>query len=1063
MSVTRHRRFLVSLVFVCAAGWVSVAHAQTAPTPRALIDEAKAMKAKGRFAAQESLATLARVRLEASAHPDTVLLAEALYWISNSRNSRFLFSDSIGVVAALRGREMLRAYPGAPDTLMFVLDRMLGYALDELQQVPRAIFYFREGRAIAKRRLDWGPLPMSVALYNLGNAFARFGSNDSALAMYEEALVYRRNLHQPHDAFLGEIYAGMGMVYEGQGKFDSAAEAFRSAIRSNEAQLEPTHPMHIGPLSRAGAFEFRRGDYALSFDYNRRALQALGSDPQNPNYWILRGSLAQALVEIGDLERARRELEETLPRIESIVGPTHVELLGGRLSLAAASWKLGAPARAREIYEGIQKLYAMDTTMVERGPLVAALAGEARLLYAQGVRDTALLLARRAQQVRSPGGATDLLPLLQALAIEMSVLADQGEWAEVDRVDARLTEELARFALRGSNASDIVWITRSKVASLRGRQGDAVNAAAEGARQARERLTRNVRALSDRQGLLLANSLSEPLDQLLVVGVADPGSLARAWDEVVRTRGLVRAEMTRRRIPASASMDSTQIRAHDAWVRAERRLAQFEVRLASSTHDRESDSIRAAMRSDVDEAERRWATVVPASSLADPGQVGLDLVRTHLRPDQALVGFVQVPDTRGERRLFALVARGGSAFLRSFNLGRVEDLGALTESWLAQLRETNAARRSESACRRAGALVRERIWKPLAAAVGARDLFVVPEAPISGLPLYALPQGPKGYLVESGVRLHVLDAEREVLAEPPARERGLLAVGGVDYGRSGNPAAAPQLAMASLSRAPTADCDSAALMTLPPLPGTDAEARAVEESWKRMTSAGPATRLSGDTATEEAVKTLAPSCGVLHIATHGIVLSDACENAARGTRGVGAVRPIASAKTGGVKRSRRAKSNPAAPALPSIPSPWLGRQVFLALANANHAREHWADENEGLLTAEEVTTLDLEGVDWVVLSACQTAAGPPWTREGRLGMQRAFHLAGARTVIASAWSVEDEATRQWMHALYDARAHGASSAAAASVTASRSVLQSRRAARKSTHPFYWAAFVASGE
>jgi len=541
-------------------------------------------------------------------------------------------------------------------------------------------------------------------------------------------------------------------------------------------------------------------------------------------------------------------------------------------------------------------------------------------------------------------------------------------------------------------------------------------------------------------------------------------SLARAWNEVVHTRGLVRAEISRRRLPALASLDSAQVEAHDSWVRAERRLAQFEVRLASATRDAVSDSTRAAMRADVDEAERRWARGLPPSTLEDPGQVSLDSVRTHLGSDQALVAFVQVADAREERHLHALVARGGSTMLRSFDLGRVEELAALTRSWLAQLGETNPSRRSEPACRRAGSLVRSRVWDPFAVALsGVRDLFVVAEAPVSGLPLYALPEGRRAYLVESGVRLHVLDAEREVLSRPATHEGlGLLAVGGVDYDRSQEAVPGRAQAIASLTRAPAADCDSAALVALPPLPGTDAEAREVETSWRRTPSVGTATRLAGQGATERALKTLAPGHKVIHIATHGIALSDTCGESAPGTRGVGGVLPVASAPTGtGRPPPKPAPSRPSVSR--SVPSPWLGRQVFLALANANHAREHLIDENEGLLTAEEVTTLDLAGVEWVVLSACQTAAGSSWTHEGRLGMQRAFHLAGARTVIASAWSVEDEATQQWMRALYDARARGASSAAQALASASRSVLEARRGAGKSTHPFYWAAFVASGE
>src|SRR5262249_51069652 len=120
------------------------------------------------------------------------------------------------------------------------------------------------------------------------------------------------------------------------------------------------------------------------------------------------------------------------------------------------------------------------------------------------------------------------------------------------------------------------------------------------------------------------------------------------------------------------------------------------------------------------------------------------------------------------------------------------------------------------------------------------------------------------------------------------------------------------------------------------------------------------------------------------------------------------------------------------------------------------------DENEGLLTAEEVSLLDLRGTDWVVLSACRTSVGGEWALQGVLGMQRGFHLAGARTVIASQWSVDDEATREWMEGLYRGGSMGDTDGSAAIAAASRSVLEARRRAHRSTHPFYWAAFTASG-
>ena len=83
--------------------------------------------------------------------------------------------------------------------------------------------------------------------------------------------------------------------------------------------------------------------------------------------------------------------------------------------------------------------------------------------------------------------------------------------------------------------------------------------------------------------------------------------------------------------------------------------------------------------------------------------------------------------------------------------------------------------------------------------------------------------------------------------------------------------------------------------------------------------------------------------------------------------------------------------------------------------------------------------------------------------EGVFGLRRAFHLAGAKTVIMSLWPVEDQTTRQWMSALYENRFTRNLSSADAVRQASLAVLRLRRTKGVSTHPFYWAAFVAAGD
>ena len=98
-----------------------------------------------------------------------------------------------------------------------------------------------------------------------------------------------------------------------------------------------------------------------------------------------------------------------------------------------------------------------------------------------------------------------------------------------------------------------------------------------------------------------------------------------------------------------------------------------------------------------------------------------------------------------------------------------------------------------------------------------------------------------------------------------------------------------------------------------------------------------------------------------------------------------------------------------------------------------------------------------------MLSACDTGVGELRAGEGLFGLRRAFQVAGARTVITSLWPVEDKATRQWMTALYRGRFLKGLGTAESIREASLEVLRQRRVKRQSTHPFYWAGFVAAGD
>ena len=122
----------------------------------------------------------------------------------------------------------------------------------------------------------------------------------------------------------------------------------------------------------------------------------------------------------------------------------------------------------------------------------------------------------------------------------------------------------------------------------------------------------------------------------------------------------------------------------------------------------------------------------------------------------------------------------------------------------------------------------------------------------------------------------------------------------------------------------------------------------------------------------------------------------------------------------------------------------------MAFAGANRRAKASEGEEDGILTAEEVASLNLEGTEWAVLSACDTGLGTIKAGEGVFGLRRAFQVAGARTVIMSLWSVDDQATRAWMRALYEGRLSKQLNTANAVRGAALSVLQQRRLSGQST-------------
>ncbi|MEO5948474.1 MAG: CHAT domain-containing tetratricopeptide repeat protein [Chitinophagaceae bacterium] len=212
----------------------------------------------------------------------------------------------------------------------------------------------------------------------------------------------------------------------------------------------------------------------------------------------------------------------------------------------------------------------------------------------------------------------------------------------------------------------------------------------------------------------------------------------------------------------------------------------------------------------------------------------------------------------------------------------------------------------------------------------------------------------------------------------------------------------------------------------PELPGTAEEIKQIRQLFENNKTATKF--FVKATASEENLKGLNTDASKeLHIATHGFFLPETNDK-----------------KKNDVVRKGNNYSR--------IEDPLL--RSGLILAGGNYA---WAGNKpvegveDGIVTAYEISQLDLSKTELLVLSACETGLGDVKGSEGVFGLQRAFKMAGVKKMIVSLWQVPDKETAELMISFYSYWFKGK--------TIKDAFAQAQADMRKKYSPFYWAAFV----
>jgi tetratricopeptide (TPR) repeat protein len=926
---------------------------------------------------------------------------------------------------------------------------------------------FRAARDLYRKVLDsfLRTLPADApqvqgARQGLAIASAGLGDLRGALSLQEQVLdVVSRTLPEEHP----EVQAArlnVAVTAEMLGDLTRARAIQEKVLESYSRILPDDHPNlqmareHLAvTLGTLGDLQGARELLEKVFEIRSRTLP-----DDHPDLQATRQNLAFILQGLGDIAQARELAEKVLEIWLRTLPDDHPHVQLARANLAASLLALGDRQGARSLQEEV--LEVQSRALPDDDPaLQLSRQNLAGILAEIGETDAALQLEEKVLDVRSKTLPANH-PYLRTTRGEVALLlalsdpgVRTGRPAGAGKAPGEEEDRHRRFETLARNFA--VSLRRSAVQSI----------ADSSSREAEERI------VSDLADLGMALSFAAGLG----VFAEDPSGEEEAFlaSETMRSAALASARLSRRaRSEATYAEQREQVRAATDELA---RLTRSGATADELEHAR--DGIESAERGLVRVASRispGWSRLVEP----DLGALGARLKNdealvAYRRYERTTIEPGDPPRNRAVLGLCAFVLRPGRSApsnagatpsveevparerLERVELGPMEPIEHAVERWREALGTSPgrgtpvgvAPARDETA---PGEDLRKMVIDPLREhLLGVQHVIVALDDVLNAVALDALPAGepmrtevektpdvrrPRdssllGEHLRIDVRLSWLDLLLE--DESPPDSTGLLALGGPDFGSatigetpSRSDSVAASTVASTTREAPPAASSSGAPKTtaskgvrspeesgllrggawergFEPLPGTLEEVAQLGANFEKLGEhRGEIVVLHGLDASREKLFRLAPRVRFLHVATHGWFAPDAIRSSQD-------PKPP-DRSPGWVRRTSDAERTKAM-------NPML--LCGLALAGANLPADR-AGRIPGLVTAEELSTLDLSNCELAVLSACDTNVGLRRAGQGVASLQKALHIAGARSVITSLWKVPDEATKGLMLDFY---------------------------------------------
>ena len=806
-----------------------------------------------------------------------------------------------------------------------------------------------------------------ISINNLAAVYREEARFNEAEPLYLEALRASGELLGSRHPQTLAILSNLAALYEDQGRGGEAEELMREVLDARRDILGPRHPQTLTSLNNLATLYEHRGRYGEAEALFEEVLQTKRRlfGPRDPQTLVSIHMLAMLYLQQDRYDEAEALLHEAVDASREELGPRHPDTLAYLSDLGSLYADVGRYDEAEPLLgEAVEG--AAETLGPQHPDSVQWLFNLARLRERQGRYDEAERLARQALRLfRDVLGPTNP-NTVSALSFIGTIFALQGRYGDAEPI---FKDVLARrLTLLGPRHPDTLSSQLDMIIDLVKQRREAEASPLLGqmeqnalawlgqelystrAGEGRRRLARGQMTYQDLV-MSLATAQRSADAQRLAADVMLHFKLVQGEEEAYLARltrrsanPQVRAladEIGRLRIDMAAAARTTQLQQAGA---ASARAAQG----APDTFEKLLQALEAK--------QKKLAEI--SIEYTDRLQVlaaDLEGVRAALPADAVLIEFRQfrplsaASNEPGEPRFAGL--------LLSKSAGpAVVDVGPVSELQPGVEFNDEAAAKAYL-----------KLFAPFEREIASASIvYLAPDDILNYLPFARLRLADGRYWIERQ-QLRVLQTGRDLLrsdADRPAR--GLLALGGLDYGSAADKNVESGSVSAKSAGPMRSDAVSRAALTFrngfAQLPETLDEVRDVAAWYQLLRVDEPVPEIwSGSDAGKKRLLARSAPPRVLHLATHGF-----CQ-------------------TGPVQE------------------PML--LCGLALSGANSAlRDGRVD---GILFALETQSLNLDGTELVVLSACDTVRGAIDYSEGVFGLARALRTAGARNTMVTLWKLAD--------------------------------------------------------